>query len=362
MLEKGVKSMNLKNVKGTIVCPFPSDDAVDMRMIDKLTRFTANDTWEKNRNDDEKKRNTIQGKKAEYVVEELLRENTSVRYLSYDAFRTDNFEKHAPFDGLLFVGPSSGKNKQVAIDNINREITLGDKFGKISPKLREQLRNYGIFTLEIKSSKLREKDYENVENKRFRTDEDYSTIATNIKRWDFFVYPHYSRNSQEIKNFYEYSEYVWTLPGYKKYDDGKKHNFQKLNQLIMTEYRNASDIYTRVYVDTFTDELYIPGYVIKENFYKNPKIAHMPGTKSGRALYYMYPIDKGYPFLDLQYDNRLLEYDFQKGKEHIFAGKVFNCPYCGDEIAICSNSKMEKYYYRCFSCQRNFDIDEIVPE
>lgn len=73
-----------------------SNDAVS-----QIVSHTAN-TWQANRGRAEKGRDTKQGKQAEQAVSLFFSKyHTSVKYISYDTIRTDNFLKHAPFDGVL---------------------------------------------------------------------------------------------------------------------------------------------------------------------------------------------------------------------------------------------------------------------
>ena len=73
-----------------------SNDAVS-----QIVSHTAN-TWQANRGTAEKGRDTKQGKQAEQAVSLFFSKyHTSVKYISYDDIRTDNFLKHAPFDGVL---------------------------------------------------------------------------------------------------------------------------------------------------------------------------------------------------------------------------------------------------------------------
>lgn len=73
-----------------------SNDAVS-----QIVSHTAN-TWQANRGRAEKVRDAKQGKQAEQAVSLFFSKyHTSVKYISYDTIRTDNFLKHASFDGLL---------------------------------------------------------------------------------------------------------------------------------------------------------------------------------------------------------------------------------------------------------------------
>lgn len=97
-----------------------SNDAVS-----QIVSHTAN-TWQANRGRAEKGRDTKQGKQAEQAVSLFFSKyHTSVKYISYDTIRTDNFLKHAPFDGLL-----------VDCNKVSKTI-LAEKFEKINKEIAE---------------------------------------------------------------------------------------------------------------------------------------------------------------------------------------------------------------------------------
>ena len=83
--------------------------------------------------------------------------HTSVKYISYDTIRTDNFLKHAPFDGLLVDCNKVSKTILAEkFEKINKEIAESS-YGVISTELRAELYDAGIYTVEIKSTKVNDK-------------------------------------------------------------------------------------------------------------------------------------------------------------------------------------------------------------
>ena len=75
--------MEYKVYNDFVICPVPDVSELDMEEIEAIVSHTHN-TWQSNRPEEEIREDTIQGKRAELVVERLLAENTGVRYVSYD--------------------------------------------------------------------------------------------------------------------------------------------------------------------------------------------------------------------------------------------------------------------------------------
>ncbi|MCI8799866.1 MAG: hypothetical protein HFH88_08630 [Lachnospiraceae bacterium] len=348
--------MKFLEIDGAIISRIPGDEEIDMDLIDLIVHNTRN-TWQAGRREEEKRRDTIQGKKAELVFERYIAEHTGHRYLSYDDFRSDGFQKHAPFDGLLIGRDTRREVERESIHAINREIAEGSEVGTISPDLRKKLEDKGIFTLEIKSSSLKNRDYEGVDNAVRRTREACGQIVRNLERWDFFVYPHYLRTSAEVKNFYDYTEYVRT------YEEGfPQGNERFLRLLMIDEYEHASNLYTRFYFDYAKEHIYLPGYILKEDFFRNPRIMHMPGIKSGMALYYMYGLRNRTPFSDIDRDQRIWAYDREAAYGRLFAGREHRCGICGDRLRICKSTGNRGFFYRCYTCERNFSLESVIEE
>lgn len=230
--------MIFKKYENVIICPIPENSELDRTQIERIVTHTHN-TWQHDRPVAEIRANTIQGKKAEIVIEKLLAENSAARYLSYDKLRNDNFEMHAPFDGLIY-NCSTGKNRlNEVVRTINNDVknSVGDT-GMLKPETREFLEDNGFYTIEIKSSLLQNpRDYRNMthKNRTDRTREDYICLCDHIKEfYDFFVYPHYCRDNINICSFYDYTVYV----------RGKNPEFRNCSienfiiKLMRDEYRN----------------------------------------------------------------------------------------------------------------------------
>ncbi len=267
-----------------------------------IAKHTHN-TWQKNRPYEEILENTVQGKIIEEMFEEFVRySNKGISYISYDDFRNDNFEKHAPIDGLLFQ--KENNNVKSCITKIIKDVQ-GNQFGKITEKTRDFLRSQAVFTVEIKSSRIPDKDYPH-KIKDFNTWKNQEEIISNLRKRDFLLYPKYTRNLG--KNIHNFDQYISFVKGNNSmYGAMPKDTFIKA--LLTEEMQDKCDIYTRIFVDKdHTDNLiaYMLGYTLRECFFYEPRIINMPRLgKSENALYYVYPIEKSNQILDIFDDNRI---------------------------------------------------------
>lgn len=349
--------MKYQRYDDMVICAAPDETELDQNEIENIVRHTHN-TWQHGREEEEIRKNTIQGKKAELVIERLLSAYSSFRYLPYDRFRGDNFQKHAPFDGLIYPVSLDEEVKAEAIQRICSDVqsSAGDS-GVISVETRVFLADSGIFTVEIKSSLLQDpRDYQKMEHKEEgkRTQADYQALCKYIKDfYDYFVYPHYCRDSEEITCFYEYTTYVrrnhpelaWGV---------RSRDF--LYRLMETEFDHACDIYTRVFFDVLTQEIIIPGYILKTRFFEQPRIRKMYSEKSNNALYYMYHMKYGTCILSIDGDDELAHWDQKAEHQKLFGAQEVRCPNCGHplkmtEVRTKPDPKENKFLYLCETCQ-----------
>ena len=347
--------MIYKKVNDFIICPLPTYDEIDMEQVELIVENTHN-TWQSDRKKDEIRENTIQGKRAEIVMERLLAENCNARFMAYDSFRGDGFKKHAPFDGIVYSNRISDNVLNEVIARINRDVQNcpGDS-GIISIASREYMEDRGVYTIEIKSSLLQDpRDYKTMMHKGSgdRTESDYQELCKYIAGfYDYFVYPHFCRDNLHITRFYEYTKYVRIN---KKIEvSTNKQKF--LYELMKVEFDNACNIYTRVFFDTISNELMIPGYVLKERFFEEPRIQKMPSQKSKNAIYYMYHMKYGKPILDIDKDSELWNRDRKAARAHLLGAYKPLCPTCGGELrTVETTSNMDdrkhKFLYICDVC------------
>lgn len=161
--------------------------------VSKIVEHTAN-TWQPTRGTEEKGRDTTQGKIAEQAVTLYFSKcATSVKYIPYDVIRTDNFEKHAPFDGVLIDEAKVSEEILTGIfQKINDEIDRGS-YGQISANLRAEMLAAGVFSVEIKSTKVNDKKRSVANFKSYDNNVEIVNLLKTICQDDFLTYPHYTR-------------------------------------------------------------------------------------------------------------------------------------------------------------------------
>lgn len=349
--------MEYKVYDDVVVCPLPDRCELDMEEIENIVTHTHN-TWEHNRPISVIRENTIQGKRAELVIERLLEEHSTIRYISYDVFREDDFEKHAPFDGIIFNVSISELMLKEIVERVNNDVRNcnGDS-GIITVETREFLENRGVFTVEIKSSLLQDpRDYKTMihKHKNLRTDEDYAALCGYIKSfYDYFVYPHYCRDNPSIASFYDYTIYVRRMHPNLASGCSKK---DFLFNLLQEEFNNACNVYTRVFFDILSDEIIIPGYVTKARFFEEPRIMKMRSPKSENAIYYMFHMCFGTSILEIDNDNELRRWNRLSAYGNLLGARLPRCSSCGNELKLVEatnnpDDKKHKFLYLCENCQ-----------
>lgn len=277
--------------------------------IDVIANNTEN-TWQQDRSKTELIKNTTQGKIVEDMFCELIdyhnkasKDGKKLTYVSYDEIRTDKFKKHAPIDGLLYVEGNSNINNAIAM--INKDVEK-NTYGKLSYDTKNNLSDFKIRTVEIKSSNIPQKDYNNINKDNFSKVSEQKKLISNLRKRDFFVYPKYTRTKGEtIHCFKDYCNYVkQNFQEYHNLDDK-----QVEDKICDIEKKDKCDIYTRIFIDkSHTKSFigYVLGYALGTDFFDNPKIINMyQAGKSENAMYYVYPISKCNSILELFNDDRL---------------------------------------------------------
>ena len=251
-----------------------------LEQIKIIAEHTKN-TWQSNRSLDDIIKDTTIGKIAEYTLKEHISKHSGYAILDYDDFRVDNYEKHAPLDCVIFKKENS--DLQLAINTINLDATNNSN-GAISNNTKEFLKNFKIYTMEIKSTRItnrhKEKDTIN-----------YQAILND----DFLAYPKFYRkvpSEIEINNWDRYLDYCIS--------NSRVQTDIDLTILQEIELNNMYDFYARVYVGQISNNLFdihIIGYITKQNFIKNSVIKRMPQYgKSEQALYIATQIRNGTKF------------------------------------------------------------------
>ncbi len=124
---------NIKIIKNINL--FLDKDDYPVKLLSKNTQ----NTWQKDRKNNEKRADTNIGKLAENIFEQYLEKQIrSLRFFSYDSFRKDNFRKHAPFDGIILRNNYDKNIVRTYARKIISEIE-NNKYGIISDKLKIDL-------------------------------------------------------------------------------------------------------------------------------------------------------------------------------------------------------------------------------
>ena len=262
--------------------------------VSQIVSHTAN-TWQTNRGTAEKGRDTKQGKKAEQAVFLFFSKYySSVKYISYDDIRTDNFEKHAPFDGVIVdCGKVSDTTLAEKFARINNEIDQG-YYGVISPELRAELYDSGIFTVEIKSTKVNDKKRTAASFSSYDESIQIKNLLTAVCADDFLTYPHFRRTGDYDWN--SYCTYVQRrVPQLSSFTGETLQNAVK-----QIELSHMDDFYIRVYMDEIHKKPLILGFITKKDFMEEPYIKKMPKyNKSEKALYLAKNLTARKPLKDL---------------------------------------------------------------
>lgn len=231
------------------------------------------ETWQPNRTTTSKTNDTKLGKLAEDIISSYIKSKIPhVQYLSYDDFRTNNFKKHAPFDGLLFLSSIDVNTLKEITDEINIEITK-DEYGKITDQLKYKSLIKHIYITEVKSTRITDRHKDHVGN----------VDIDKLLNDDFLEYPKYLRVDRynQINNFKDYIEFSKKYRGFIcKSESTCEEDIKKI------ETANMRHIYIRVYIDEATRAGYIIGCINMQEFIKKSVLKKMKQfNKSEMALY-----------------------------------------------------------------------------
>lgn len=272
--------------------------------IQKIATNTVN-TFEKERELGDLLNNTVQGKIAEDMFIDFIdfhQEGHEIKYLPYDSFRKDDFETHAPMDGLIYK--DGNKAIDLCIEKIALDVKESNR-GSIKVDTRKLLKDNNVYTVEIKSSKIPDKVYENIDIEGFKKREIQKYLLNELRKYDIFTYPAFTRDLGDIiGNFYQYCKYVRSIRV--DYQHMSEEVLKK--EILNYEAERKSDINIRIFIDFKNTESligYITAYALGSDFIENPKIINMYSEKSGKALYFAFPISKCQPLLYIFEDRRL---------------------------------------------------------
>ena len=248
----------------------PPDPAVE-----QIAAHTAN-TWQAGRSAEERLRDTRQGKVSEYVFQEYLNKVLGIQYVSYDEFRADGLEKHAPMDGIIYPFGMNSRIVTCFKDMINAEVRQ-QRYPHISPQTLIIMGAANILSVEIKSTKV---------TSRHKRNQD---VIAEIIQDDFLTYPHHLRTTTDISTVGEYAQYLLSR--------GIIHAGEGLvSRTKNEELKYMHHLYVRVYLDLDLELAYLVGFVERKPFINAAVIKKMsqPG-KSEFALYLSCPMLSGRP-------------------------------------------------------------------
>ncbi len=270
-----------------IVTIYYEEITINNDEVTNLVGNTAN-TWQVDREYEEKLRNTKQGKTAELLLETYLSSplaDEQIHFKSYDEIRTDNGKKHAPFDFLMWRNNSADIPTVVASVQKDIDSTTNDAV-RLSEYTREICKNNGVLIAEVKSTKINDK-----KKKDAKFDGDYndsskvSSLLKEIKKDDFLFYPSKKRTANPNYSLIDYFNYLKTIvPPLKNLS-----NEELRNAVIQYELENQHcDLNIRIYIDEASKYAFIIGWNKKNEILHMPLILkHMPlKDKSENAIYF----------------------------------------------------------------------------
>lgn len=274
------------------IIKYKSIHIVDYSAIKKTTDSEVRDivantvnTWQRGRSEKEKTADTQLGKLAEDVVMATLSAIGINNYYSYDGFRNDNFKLHAPFDGVFCANLT--KDMALIINNAVR--TEGPH---LSAKTRNFLREKGIKTVEIKSTRLTDKYKERNNFTSYSDTYGLERLYNYLMTLDYLTYPYYTRYGD--MTYSEYCNYVERR--IKTGLSGSKLE----NHIRQIELDNATDIYIRVFMDESEQKALVMGWIDRDTFFSPPETQKLfKRFKSEVPLYFVKALKNGYPLESL---------------------------------------------------------------
>lgn len=261
---------------------------VNNEMVNQITRNTA-ETWQPDRKEGERGRNTRQGKVAEEIVEKFMTSYfaSELSMVAYDNIRNDNYEKHAPFDLLIWENGSTDI-EPIEI-SIQRDISnTQNKFVRLSEYTRKLCRDSNVKIAEVKSTKIRDALKTGAGfNGNYDDPEEVIKLINEIKRRDdIFCYPFFKRSEAAVN--YTISDYCL----YAKEQEASLAPFagETLRRRVidLEMERQCCDVFIRVYIDFPAKRGFVIGWMQKERLLDYSVIFKRmrKENKSERALYF----------------------------------------------------------------------------
>ena len=243
--------------------------------ICKLISSHTNNTWQINRSEEEKLRDTCLGKFAEKALKEYFSydsfNNFNPFIAFYDDFRIDQFKYHNSIDFIF------SDNLQMLL-SAQRYIqeNLSHSNSKLSSIDKEKFKKGKVHIGEIKATRI---------TNRFLKNENVDINL--ILKDDFLTYPFFKRSSSTIFNNQDYFNEII-----------KKNNQMNIESILKQEENNLTDWYFRIYIKETKEinscEAYIIGAIPGIDFISNFNIKKMlQKGKSESSLYLSVPLKNG---------------------------------------------------------------------
>ena len=261
----------------------------EMDICRKIAENTKN-TWQPNRSETDKLRDTLLGKFAEKAIKVYLAENfpegDNPYVAFYDDFRTDNFAYHNSVDFLFSQDVEALNEAQQYVSSNLMAVGLKEKSAELSIDNIKHLKQQKVCVGEIKATRIHDRHIEGG-----------AVSLAHLLNDDFLAYPRCERKSFKIQNADDYL---------KEFSNPK---FGILAEDILAEEREkVADWYFRVYVQERVDlgvcDAYIigalPGQVFVDKF--NIKKMSQLG-RSEWAIYMSVPLREGVPMPQFREDN-----------------------------------------------------------
>ncbi len=274
-----------------------ADLRINDAVVDQIANHTV-ETWQPDRKDAEKGRNTRQGKIAEEIVESFLNNYFAQRLSmkTYDEIRNDNFEKHAPFDFLLW---RSGSVDISPIENsIRNDISAAqDKNVQLSANTRQLCRDLNVKIVEVKSTNIRDSlNNEAAFNGDYNDRDAVVRLANTIKaKDDVFCYPSLKRS--EARRNYSIEDYCREMqlkePALRPYEGEELKN----KVLDIEAAKQHCDLFIRIYLDQQAKKGFVIGWIKRERLLDHSaelKRMRQP-NKSEKALYFAKSLEETEP-------------------------------------------------------------------
>lgn len=271
-----------------IVSAYYGELRIDRSVIDQITDNTA-ETWQPDRENDERGSNTEQGKVAEEIVEQFVGQffTNRISSKSYDEIRNDGFRKHAPFDFLIWE--TGATDISPIILSIQNDISnTPNQFVRLSEYTRRLCKESKVKIVEIKSTKIREaQKRDSGFNGNYDDPNEVLKLVNEIKRCDdIFCYPHFKRSdASEDYSMQDYCQYVKRREVSLANLTGEQLRRRVIDLEVVHQ---CSDVFVRVYLDQEAKRGFVIGWMQRERLLDYAVLFKkmVQRNKSERALYF----------------------------------------------------------------------------